>query len=980
MVEEEQEARGWVTLRAFVLGVLLSGVFAWITALQDNANPGARPNLYLAANWVAVLPHVALLLVGLLINPLLRRIRFIRLFSKEELLLVFVMCAVSSGIASFGLSGQLVPTVSALSNKAWNTDQSQWDVSVTPLLNENYFIAGKGTQAAAVRLRDVHLRYEEARTTHQMARDLVLGRARLAELEAERREIAAIADPVVRVAREGALDWPMSQARQLVEQTSGKWAKLGVELDPGTVVESFPGKIEALKAERDRLRLELKRLNQGAFDAVANVRKGLPETQRALPGFFYARGEGGFSYRARVNRLRNGVQSLRMLEQAEAVLSRCVESGEKMPADWPARIQAAATALEPSANLPALTALDNQLGAQLKELEARLAERGNEARMLRNLRRNTDSSRLALITEQIDHADKVMLDLEKRATRLRDRDEKEIKPVREMCARVRRAQESLVQVAAEAGQASPETYPEILARTRAVMAAYRSFDASTPRFWLGDVPWSLWLRPLFNWLGLVFLGYLVLMAFNTLIFRQWAHHEKLIYPLAEVTLLIVGGARGEGKEKPLFRSGLFWLGLLLAAGILGWNNLALKNIIPNISPIGLDFLWNKYVGGSVFGGLGSTYFCVIFMVIGITFLVPASISFSLWFFELLYMGLLLVLVWLGYGSDRWSLGGAPGRFGLGSGAMLVFGVAILWTCRNYLMCVFKPAVLKGLAEDEARELRVASGVFLGSSLALMLLLTFGLHVNFFLVAVFFLLMLIMVVALVRAVAEGGVIGMEGVTSPLGILGAFFGMIHTSFAPIMIAPVSIFSSFIFGGTKAFIAPMMANALKIREHFRMPRLQFHGALWAGILIATGVSVVTLILLSYDRGADNLHGWLNSGWAQGMLGGVKTLSEPVFPPLTGANRNWLVAGMILMGGLLFFRRRVFGIPHPIGLLMLMNTSMYGLWGSILIGWLCKSLVSKYTSHEHYIAIRRFFIGLIMGHLLSILMGWSNLEFHWG
>ena len=81
-----------------------------------------------------------------------------------------------------------------------------------------------------------------------------------------------------------------------------------------------------------------------------------------------------------------------------------------------------------------------------------------------------------------------------------------------------------------------------------------------------------------------------------------------------------------------------------------------------------------------------------------------------------------------------------------------------------------------------------------------------------------------------------------------------------------------------------------------------------------------------------------------------------------------------------LLFSRRRVFGVPHPIGLLMLMNPNMFGFWGSILIGWMFKSLVSKYCSNEQYFAIRRFFVGLVLGHLVAVLFGWEQLKFHWG
>ena len=64
----------------------------------------------------------------------------------------------------------------------------------------------------------------------------------------------------------------------------------------------------------------------------------------------------------------------------------------------------------------------------------------------------------------------------------------------------------------------------------------------------------------------------------------------------------------------------------------------------------------------------------------------------------------------------------------------------------------------------------------------------------------------------------------------------------------------------------------------------------------------------------------------------------------------------------------------------MMIMNRSMYGFWASIMIGWSAKHLVSKYCSHTQYVAVRRFFIGLILGHLLAILLGWDYMEFHWG
>ena len=65
---------------------------------------------------------------------------------------------------------------------------------------------------------------------------------------------------------------------------------------------------------------------------------------------------------------------------------------------------------------------------------------------------------------------------------------------------------------------------------------------------------------------------------------------------------------------------------------------------------------------------------------------------------------------------------------------------------------------------------------------------------------------------------------------------------------------------------------------------------------------------------------------------------------------------------------------------MVMLMNSVMFGFWGSILIGWACKSLVSRYCNKEQYVSIRGFFIGLVVGHLAAVLFGWESMRWHWG
>ena len=68
-----------ITIRALLIGALFSGFFAFVTAYLEN-----RRSLYLSATQIAVLPYILLLAMVVLINPLIRAIRFLPRFSSTE--------------------------------------------------------------------------------------------------------------------------------------------------------------------------------------------------------------------------------------------------------------------------------------------------------------------------------------------------------------------------------------------------------------------------------------------------------------------------------------------------------------------------------------------------------------------------------------------------------------------------------------------------------------------------------------------------------------------------------------------------------------------------------------------------------------------------------------------------------------------------------------------------------------------------------
>jgi hypothetical protein len=86
--------------------------------------------------------------------------------------------------------------------------------------------------------------------------------------------------------------------------------------------------------------------------------------------------------------------------------------------------------------------------------------------------------------------------------------------------------------------------------------------------------------------------------------------------------------------------------------------------------------------------------------------------------------------------------------------------------------------------------------------------------------------------------------------------------------------------------------------------------------------------------------------------------------------ATHLWFGFGALLMSALLWLRQFFFWLPHPIGMIMLVNPLMKVYWFSIFLGWLAKTLVTKYGRKEAYEKARNLFVGLIAGELAIVAL----------
>lgn len=955
-----------ITLRAVFLGTIVSALFAWYTVITENVVSGRR---ILTATQIPVLPYLLLIAGVLILNPVLKRLRFIRRLSTPELMIIFIMTMVSSGISTFGMASQLVPAIAGLFNPSWNTAQSRWDRHIQPYVNEAYFVSEPGIRERSRQARAAEDAWREADAALRAARMLDAAQESLRVLEEDAKDDAGqpAAERVQRARQRAIEQERLAAARE-------RWMEYAGDLDLQTVLTTFPQQVEELRADYEARRAALAELEQRAFEKVDQFRRGLPEPLRAVPGILPVGEEHRQVYIARLRRMSAGLRVIGDIEAARHALHDGISNDASDPVR--AKLQRAIKRLDPVVEIDELRQTRETLVARRADIDPRLMDIRETIETLRTQRRRADAREFGAIDRHIDRAETETESLEDELEAIAGDLARVIDPQLQLAREMASVRDALSAVKVlRADGADPRTLD---AELETVLETIETLNISRRSLLLGDVPWTDWVGPLGRWILLVLIVYTLLMTFNGLIFRQWAYHEKLLYPLAELPLTLCGADDVEQRRIPaLYRSGLFWTGVAVSAFVLGWNILATRQIIPGINRIPLVFDWDPYIRGSMFSGLRPrASHEVFFTMIGISFLIPARISKSLWGFHALYMALLLTLVWLGHGVNERSFPTNMTmvlnfRTAIGGGALIAFSAMTLWTCRRYLFCAAFPKTIRDLEPAERKELRISSALFLVSSILLIVLISYGMGAHPLFAIFCYLVIIVITIGLVRVVAEGGLLVFQCYFGPFHIIRSATGM-HRSWTSVsLFAPLVVFYYVLFFDLKTFIAPAMANALKIRDRLGLQRLRFHGAVFLGIGAATVTALVTHVILAYQHGANSMHQWFyNAGPRRSLFGSITDMAVGN-PVDQSGGLYWMLAGIAVMMALLVLSRRRSWLPHPIGLVMWVNPVMWALWFSIFIGWIFKTFVSRYGDHNTYLRFREFFIGLIVGELIMCLFG---------
>jgi hypothetical protein len=510
----------------------------------------------------------------------------------------------------------------------------------------------------------------------------------------------------------------------------------------------------------------------------------------------------------------------------------------------------------------------------------------------------------------------------------------------------------------------------------------------------GVVPWQIWIIPLVTWSLLVLASYVMLGCLSVILRAQWAEREALSFPLLRLPIELTESQDEprsiRGVLGPFFLNRLMWIGFGIAVFIQLANGL---NVyfpdVPKI-PLSLD---GAYFTESPWNQIGWTPFRVLPIVVGITYLLTSEVSFSLWFFYW-FMKLELILAYfLGFmpaslPNAIGSTGGAKTFTGYQQvGCYVGYVALLLWAGREHLAHVARRAVGRAHAEEREQNEALSYPVaFWGFVLSFLFIIAWSVMagMSFGLAIALWLSYLVIAIALTRVVVEGGLLFVQQGWLPIGTMAQITGSGTTSWLPAAnIVPASFVQGSMMTDLRAFLMPSFLQSFKLAYDRGIKPKALLGLIAAVILVTFGISLWMNVRLGYEYGGLQLNSWFAVGGAKKPAVDAAFLINGT-PNATWLNLPWVGLGALMTIGMMVARAHFVWFPlHPLGLLMSLTYPMNVLWFSFFVGWLCKSLITRFGGSDTYRRIVPLFLGLALGDVVMMLLwlivdGWQGRILH--
>lgn len=500
----------------------------------------------------------------------------------------------------------------------------------------------------------------------------------------------------------------------------------------------------------------------------------------------------------------------------------------------------------------------------------------------------------------------------------------------------------------------------------------------------GPVPWSAWIGPLLFWIGFTLVTYAMLACLGAMLRRQWAEREALAFPLLKLPLAMTEDMEKSDGEPRFWRNPTMWMGVAIVVFIQALRGLNVY--FPTVPTFPLELELNSYFSEAPWNQLGWAPLRTFPIAVGIAYLLTSEVSFSLWFFYWFLKFGLVAFYYLGYPAATLpkAAAAAPSGTFLGYqsvGCYFAFAALLIWTGREHFLFVARRAFgrEKPLPEEK-QEVMSYPVAFWGFVLALAgsVALTVVAGARLDLALAMWLVYLVYALGLTRVAVEGGMLALLNDSAPLGLIGRLLG---TSPGGWLSPQNGVVGAAYVQGTYAvhmrgFSLPSYVHAFKL-AHDRQIAARPLLALIAGVvLVSTVMGFVMAVKLGYDNGGLSLtHKW----WA--TLGSKHTANFVETMSTTTDNAVWWHWGALSFGATLTYammamRARFAWFPfHPIGYLMAPTYPANMFWFSFFLGWLAKSLITRFGGSSAYRRTIPLFLGLALGDVAMMLL-WLGVD----
>ena len=358
-----------------------------------------------------------------------------------------------------------------------------------------------------------------------------------------------------------------------------------------------------------------------------------------------------------------------------------------------------------------------------------------------------------------------------------------------------------------------------------------------------------------------------------------------------------------------------------------------------------------------------------FEVLGLAYLLNTDVSMSLWFFPFLAIlakgSFLLLGVSIGP-IEPFSDPAPPSVAHFALGALFVLVVGGFWRAREHLGQAFSRA-FKGnrQVEDahEAMSYRTAfGGIVVGGLFALVWLALSGLSVVYALV--FLGTALIIFIGLTRIVSQTGMAyGRATVTAPVFIVDALGSTLLGARSMTALALTFAWAT----DLRTLVMTSTATGFKLADAAKIKKRPLMGAIFLAILVSLVASMVAILNLCYRYGGINLGVWHFSGLPK-FAGdwSARHISNPV--PTSWWHLGCEAIGAGAMVVLTFIKNRFVWWPiHPVGMAVGLTAPINRTWFSVFLAWLLKSTILRWGGAKVYVALRPFFLGIVLGMFCS-------------